>query len=234
MISQDQSIQKSIDVIIDHHLSKIYTSMPGIIEKVHSQKLIDVLPALKRNVVSGTGERIVREYPVIPNVPVLLLSSDEFYFHIPLKKGNPVVLFFCQDSLDNYQETDGKKVVDTEDIRRNDITDAFALPGAITQNDTIANLSETDMVIGKRDGNTEIHITHDSKVKIKASEVDLGSLTANVPVAKSDKVNSRLAAIEAYIIKPHTGNMGAPTIPPMPLYVDAVGSTASTKVKVDD
>ena len=67
---------------------------------------------------------------------------------LPLKKGDIVWLLMADRSLSIWKNLKGREA-DPGDIRHHDLTDAVALPMGFPKGDELADVSATDMVIGK-------------------------------------------------------------------------------------
>lgn len=198
MSTQEQSIEESLSTIIRHHNNGIFTSMPGHIVKLYDlndKRFADIKPDIKDTRIKD-GQKISIEYPVIPMVPIFIQGTEEFYMSFPVKVGNPCMLHFAQHSIDKYLLSDGKTDIDSEDTRRHDINDAYCTIGNILPYFNIPGISSDDLVIGKVDDSTKIIITSAGEVQIKASEVKLGSTTANKALALAEKVESRFNSFE--------------------------------------
>ena len=89
-------------------LADTHTAMPGRVEKYDSQRQkADVKPLLKRTVVNLDGTELSEELPVIPDVPVVFPRAGGFFISLPIKKGDFVLLVFCERSIDNYTAGQG-------------------------------------------------------------------------------------------------------------------------------
>lgn len=235
-MSQLRSPETNLRNLFNKFLAEPMGTTPAIIEKINSTQSIDVKPSLVKNTLQRNGEYKKEIYPIITNVPVLVLATSDWFQSMPFKVGDPCILFFSKHSLDDYLSTDGKSVVDTEDDRFYDISDAMALIGLPTPSNKIDQISETDFVMGKRDGSSLIKITSDNKVKIKATEVNLGDLNASKPVAIAEKVDARLTALENFQnVHVHSDPLSVATGPVVTTFVagNSGATTGSTKVKVD-
>lgn len=232
-MTQNTSPETSLETIVNYFINQRFHIGVGKIDKIHNPQLVDVKPLIMNTTVNQKGEKIAEEYSVIPNAVVFIMATSSFFSSMPIAVGDQVLILVSDHSMDKYMETDGKEVLDSEDIRRNDITDAIVIPGIPTPKASISEISTTDMVMGKRDGSALIKITSDNKVKIKGLEVLLGSLTANKALAMAEKVDSRLSALETYVQVPHGSAVG-PTIPTPFIAGNSGGqTTGSTKVFTD-
>ena len=117
-----EAIQGAIDAVVSKALQGVHTSCPGVVESFDNG-IISVQPTV--SIIGADGEAV--KMPVIVDVPVVYPRSGEFSITFPLKKGDGVLLVFCETSIDGYHETGG--VSTQSDSRRHSLTDAVAIPG---------------------------------------------------------------------------------------------------------
>ena len=147
----------AVNHFIDLKLLNIHTSMPAIVEAFNAQKkTVDVLPAIKKKLVTGEDIDIAR----INNVPVAYYQSDDFIFSFPLKKGDSVQLIFNERSIDNWRKQGG--VVAPKDVRKFDYSDAVAYPCLKHDGSGLA-----------ADGSNALIQKGDSKIKLSNGKLSL-------------------------------------------------------------
>jgi len=109
---------------IEHRLSDVHTCLPAqIISYDHTKEKASVEPLLKRKYRDGKIDRL----PIIVNVPVVWPRSGGCSLTFPVKKGDGCLLIFSERSLDKWLSVGG--VVEPDDPRKFDLTDAIALMG---------------------------------------------------------------------------------------------------------
>lgn len=219
-------------------LMELNTCGPGVVEKVTLTdsgkiKCVDVRPVLQRKYLDDDGKPVLKGQPVITDVPVVFPAGGGYGLTFPLAKGDRVLLVFAQRSLDKWAASDGKTDVDPDDVRRHHISDAIALAGLGTLKAPIATAHAENVVLAKEDDSVHLQITPAGEIQMKAVKVRLGADGADKGLARADLVDARLAALETQVTLPHTGNMGAPTIPPPFSPGNGGATTASTKVFTD-
>lgn len=150
--------------------------------------------------------------PVISNIPVAFPSGDSWSITWPLAAGDPVLLVFAERSIDEWKATANAENTPRH-LRRFNLTDAIAIPGARAPADPIpaAGVDASALVV-------------------RGSLIKLGSASASDWIALSSLVDARLAAIvAAYNLHTHATGIG-PTAPPTtPLGAQA--TVASIRVK---
>ena len=234
-MTQDQSIEKSLEIIIKSFTNQINTCLPAKIVKIRDKQTIDVQPTIKKTLKRDDDIESV-EYAVIPNVPVFIMCSQDYFLSFPMKVGDPVLLIFSQHCIDDYMLTDGKEIIDTKQPLNHDLNNAIAILGIMSPKNKIDEISPDDLILGKKDGSSKIIIKANNKVQIKASSVELGDIGASKPLALSEIVDSRLSALETFQnshihIDPISAVTGIASVPFVP--GNGGASTASTKVKTD-
>lgn len=138
---------------------KIHVAMPARIESYDykTQKAV-VKPLFRRKFRDGKEVSL----PVIHNVPVACPRAGKAFIHMPLKRGDKVLLIFADRSLDKWLSTGGD--IEPADARMHDLSDAVAYPGLYPFNDTANVTNGDDIVI--RNGNTIMHIKANNHLQV--------------------------------------------------------------------
>lgn len=132
--------------MISNALFEVHTCLPGKIEKYdESEHKADVKPMIQRVLANGDA----LEMPVVANVPVVFPRTKKFIMHYPIKKDDGVLLVFSERSLDNYLSTGKDDPID--DGKKFDLTDAIAIPGFFSFNETTLAENNDDFVINFND-----------------------------------------------------------------------------------
>ncbi|WP_397600523.1 Gp138 family membrane-puncturing spike protein [Silvanigrella sp.] len=114
---------------IEKRIDGIHTAMPGII-KSYNEKLqkADIQPCFMEKVEDELlPVPIPMPLPVIQAVPVIFPRTKLSFIHMPVDVGDYVLLLFNEKSIDSFSQIGG--LVDPDDMRKHDLTDAVALPG---------------------------------------------------------------------------------------------------------
>jgi hypothetical protein len=99
--SQD-SLLEAIRFALDRFKVGLWTAGPGHIQSYDpNTRRAVVIPAIRRKFTDGTTEAL----PMLHNVPVLHPSGGGFSLLFPLRKGDPVLLVWCQRGIDRFKET---------------------------------------------------------------------------------------------------------------------------------
>ena len=102
----------------------ISVCLPGLIESHDpATRRATVQPAI--DILLTDGRREVQ--PAIANVPVVWPAVQGFVMAGALRRGDPVLLVFCQRGLTGFKRTHGRSVPDEDSLF--DLRDAVAIPG---------------------------------------------------------------------------------------------------------
>lgn len=117
-------ITNAIENIIQNNIVNIHTISIGKISKYdYKTHKADVKPVLKKRVAGGD----IVDMPVISNVPVIIDRNADYIIHRPIKKGDYVLLLFCERSIDSWISKGGESA--PLDKRKYHLNDAIAIPG---------------------------------------------------------------------------------------------------------
>ena len=173
--------------VIQSHIkdfeSNLYTSMPAVVEEYQPQEqTVTVQPSI--NVVDVDG--VVRQFPIMKRVPLLLPSVSDMAITFPIKKGDKVVLHFCQSNMDNFftQAKGEFQSTTTPNTRRNhSVNDCFVSLGFRTYDDTCVKREGTFDLYYK---DTRITMSEDGKLELELVKTD--GDTENPQVQHTQKI----------------------------------------------
>lgn len=113
---------------IDKAFRGLHTATParvvGVVIIDGRIKRVHVKPQIR----SLYSDGVIMDRPIIKNVPLQFPSGGGAYQAFPVKVGDPVLLIFTEDVIEDWLE-DGKEQT-PHVIRRFSINDCFAIPGA--------------------------------------------------------------------------------------------------------
>lgn len=142
---------------------QLYSIRVGRIEKFDASKgLADVQP-LQQEIREIDGGEEVYTIAVIPNVPVICLGGGDYADTYPVAQGDECLLLVSDRSVDAWFDQGG--VVDPVDVRRHNLTDAFALVGLRSKSRALSEWPTDRREIGKQGG---------PRVSVTDSRVNLG------------------------------------------------------------
>lgn len=139
--------------------NEIRVAMPARIETYdYKKQMATVKPLFKRKFKDGKDIAM----PLIYNVPVAHPRAGKAFVHMPLKKGDKVMLVFADKSMEKWLASGDD--VEPNDARCHHLADAIAYPGLYPFNDGADVTNGDDIVI--RNGNTIMHIKSNNHLQV--------------------------------------------------------------------
>lgn len=207
--SSDISEEETIHILFDDIFSRIKTISTGFIESIDTENknFVNVQQTFKQVYNDINEKEKSQDRAVINHVPVLSLRGNGFYIRMPVQKKQPVILFFCERSIDNYLETDGKSTIEPGENRMFDENDCFAFPVMVTKKNNIPDDNPNDLVIAHENGEISVILKTNNEIDIKATKVNLvtprvnaGASSASKALALAEKVDQNFNSLSSYII----------------------------------
>jgi hypothetical protein len=194
-MSEKASPAQVINDAIEGALLEVHTAMPGIVVAYDPAKQVaDIQPCFKRKYKDG---RVVA-LPVISSVPVCFPRAGKAWVILPLQAGDPVTLHFMERALDSWTTQGG--VVDPDEPRHHDLSDAIAVPGPAPFNAPATVTDPTAIII--QNDKSQIIITPDGKFKIKNDSNELLDVL--------DQISKQVKAIATSLKADTTNTMFGP------------------------
>lgn len=132
-----------------------------------SNQTVSVQILHKRVDLSNLKKNELRDYPVLQDVPFIVLGGGNSYLTFPISVGDNCLLLFNDYEIDRWWDT-GENLPSTFD-RKHDISDAFALVGVH---------SMVDLIQGY---NNYVHLKYSNSSSITVGEViDVTNAQTNV------------------------------------------------------
>lgn len=104
-------------------LRELHVALPGYITAYDTDtRLADIQLTIKPEI----NDEFV-DPPLLFNVPVRQYNSQKVLFYAPPSENDPVDVIFTDFSLDEYQQEDGKKLIEPEDTQKHSINNAYAV-----------------------------------------------------------------------------------------------------------
>lgn len=247
------SLAEVLQSAINNSLFDLHTSLPGKIETYYpDEQKADIKPLIQRDLIDENGNELDTEsIPVLPDVPIIFPRANDYFISMPIKKGDFVLLIFCERSIDQYMAGSGQEV-DPVDLRTHDLSDAIALPGFAPFVKAIKDISTDNLVLGKDNSGIQIHIKDGGEIEItfdggntltinnKGSDatLTLGDGTVSALIAEAFETFWNTFAnttfnghTHNYIPALHPAPTPVPTTTPTPTASTLPANTKSTKVK---
>ena len=209
----------AIGFVIDEALIQTHVSMPGkVLSYDSSEQRATVQPIVRVGVVGEDDERTSEKLPPIEGVPVIFPGAGSIKIIWPINAGDIVNLVFSECSIDKWLNS-GASDLDPDDDRRNDLSDAVAIPGLLPFKNASDHAHATDLVLA-------------------APGIRLGSNTAFESTILGDSFKALLttwqAALDTYIVipvpsAPQTATYAAASA----AFISGLAAVLSLKVKVE-
>ena len=139
------TLEEVLDQVMTSRLQSVYTSLPGRVlffNPLTSTCVVQPFPAIYQD-----GEAV--DLPTLHGVPVGFPSGGGASITYPLSSGDVVLLVFASAPMSRYREEGAEG--DPSDVRRFDLSDAWALPlaGGGQPSATIGRTVVTQPTLGK-------------------------------------------------------------------------------------
>ena len=130
----------------------------GIIESFNSaNQTATIRMAIKQVInIEPNGTKIFKEHPLILECPVVTLFGGDSFINLPIAVGDNCLVFICDREIDNWLINGGVQAPTIG--RTHDITDAIALVGIRSFQDSIATFFATGIRISFA-ANSKIDLT---------------------------------------------------------------------------
>lgn len=191
-------ISDLVELILQNRLNEFHTCIPGrIVEYDATKQEATVQPLIKRRYYdAGPNADGIQEQPPIVAVPVVFPSAGTGILSFPVKVGDIVLILFSERSLDNWLFSDGASLIDPQDHRQFNYSDAIAIPGIYPFQKALGG-STTDVELRMNSGtaseckvalkpNGDVVITSPAKVIVNSTgNTEVNAANVNVTASTS-------------------------------------------------
>lgn len=154
--------------------TKIRVAVPGIIKEFNSlEQTVIVQPAI-RELVNINGQQQWLDLPLLLDVPIVLPRAGGFVITMPIKNGDECLIIFADSCIDAWWQSGGTQ--NQIEIRRHDLSDAFAILGCWGQPNVVGEYNTNAMQLRNTSGSSAITIS-DSGIDITSSNITLNGTT---------------------------------------------------------
>lgn len=166
------NLPAALDAAIERHLSQIHTAMPGRIEKYDWElQKASVKPLIKKQYMDGREASL----PLIVNVPVMFMRTDNFSFTYPINEGDLVLVLFTERSMELYLKDGGEQL--PGDRRKFDLSDGIAIPGLYPFSEQSKATNNDDVLIKFKEAT--LRITGEGVFEMKGDLIVDGDVIAD-------------------------------------------------------
>ena len=171
-----EDLSTVLGFVFEQMLKGIWTVAPGVIDSYNaSTKRARVRPALRTLLTNGESE----SQPVIVNVPVVHPSGGGFVVHLPVRRGDAVLMAFSRRGLSRFKQTFAE--VDPDDEGFFSIKDACVIPGFGSLGITPATANGVSMQT--EDGSNHIYVENGSVVVTSTGDVTVNASSTEINAA---------------------------------------------------
>ena len=157
---------------------KIKCHVPGIVESYDTvQQTVNVQVAIRECLIQADGSEKWTEIPLLLDVPVCFPRAGGYVLTLPITKGDEVLVCFGDNCIDAWWQNGG--IQNQIDIRRHDLSDAFAIPGPWSQPRRVSNYSTNSAQLRNEAGSAYVELAG-STINIVGANVNI---TGKVTIA---------------------------------------------------
>ena len=150
---------------------------------------VTVQPTIRERLISKAGEEpIWQALPQLLDVPIVMPRAGGYMLSLPVTEGDECLVVFTDMCIDAWWQSGG--VQNQADLRRHDLSDAFAILGVWSQPKKVSNLSSEAMELRS--------LTTDAKVKVSDTDItaSIGETKLNLT---TDALNATISGTELCI-----------------------------------
>jgi hypothetical protein len=174
------------------YATRLWTSLPGIIQSFDAVKLTAVVqPAIQGIIQQQDGSTKAVNMPLLLDCPVVFPRGGNCTLTFPITAGDECLVIFSARCIDSWWQNGGTSNIPMEP-RMHDLSDGFCLPGPFSQKTKISNVSTSTVQLRSNDGNTYVELDPaGSVVHVKASTM---TIDANVTINGDVTLNGKETA----------------------------------------
>ena len=190
-----RTTDQSLDLAAQAWNRTINTTIPAYIEQYDAKTRTAKVTIPFTDYLDTDGEPENTDWAQIESVPVFFPRYGGWSIHAKLKKGDPVLLLFCQRPIDEWFVSDGKTTVTPGLLATHDEGDAIALAGLFPEKNTVAGKDDEKFYLSHKDGN-QLILTPDGAVSVVCDKLEIGTEGASAAVAKGTTTDTNLTTLQ--------------------------------------
>ena len=165
--------------LIDNANAELHVSCPGIVQSFNAEKqTVTVMLAIKEKVIEMDSTLADIPFPILLDVPICIPSAGGFSLTLPVQAGDECLVVFSDLGFDWWYQNGGVQNK-TQDLRRHDLSDGFAILGVKSQPNVIPNYSPDSAQLRNNEGTCYINLSADGKLKFKGEASFEDAVTFN-------------------------------------------------------
>ncbi|MHA0917099.1 Gp138 family membrane-puncturing spike protein [Kosakonia cowanii] len=171
--SQIGSSEHMSSQLMNATLSALRVATPGIIQSFDPESCTcTVQPAIMGKSDDGQGNVRSQPLPLLVDVPVIFPRGGGCTLTFPVNAGDECLLIFADRCIDFWWQSGG--VQEPVDTRMHDLSDAFAIPGPMSQTRKIGGISTSAAQLRTDDGAAFVEVAAGHAITVQTP----GKLTA--------------------------------------------------------
>lgn len=192
---------------IDAAQSILQTCMPGIIKEVDLERMtVTVQPAIQAHARQADGGLELLDFPLLRDVPLHFPSGGGCTLTFPVKAGDECLLVFSSRCIDLWWQNGGVQA--PFEVRRHDLSDAFALVGVRSQPRVISGISADSVQLRSDDGASSITLNPDAQeITLQATTI---KVVGSLEVQGNASIQGTLTNNDVPVGSTHTHPVGSP------------------------
>lgn len=158
-------------------MNKIRCAAPGIVQAYDAGQQTVTVQLAVREWMNDDGKETWADIPLLLDVPIVFPRAGGYVLTLPINQGDEVLVCFGDACIDAWWQNGG--VQNQIDIRRHDLSDAFAIPGPWSQPRRVSNYSTNSCQLRNEAGSAYVELAG-STINIVGSTVNITAPTVNV------------------------------------------------------
>lgn len=148
---QNADAEKMLDTLMSRAAATINCCVPGVVTQFFpASQTASIQPTVRRRIRAEKGVQEMA-YPLLTDVPVLMLGGGQHFFTMPVQPGDECIVLFADSCIDAWWQSGS--IQNPIIARTHDLSDGFALVGFRSKPNTIENMNAvypavSDLVIG--------------------------------------------------------------------------------------
>ena len=158
-------IDEVFESILNEKITNIHTCLLAEIVKFDAKKMkADVKPLCGKKYKDG----LIEDLPIIQNIPVSMVKAGCFYFRVPYKSGDKVVIAFSERRID---EVINDNDFECKGARKHNLKDAIVIGGINPFTNALDGEHVDDLLIINSDTDSKVVIKENGDMIIKGKQI---------------------------------------------------------------
>ena len=150
--------------------NKLRVSLPGVVQAYDADQQTVTVQVAIRELLNIDGTQQWTDIPLLLDVPICFPRAGGYVLTLPIAPGDEVLVVFGDCCFDAWWQSGG--VQNQIDIRRHDLSDAFAIPGPWSQPRRVPGYSTNSCQLRNEAGSAYVELSG-STINIVGSAVNI-------------------------------------------------------------